>query len=178
MMLCCKHISQYSRYGKFLEETIYTKNEIIKHDDFAEIILKDKNLKENGRCLIDLEDVEKCENLKWHVKRSRNTSYVVSSKDNHKLFIHRFVLGYEGKKDVDHINHNGLDNRKSNLRIISHKNNIRNSHNEMRGIRKMKSGRYGATITIDGKSVWLGTFDTKEEAKEIRLKKEKELLEK
>ena len=45
MNLCPKHITQLYRHGKFLDKTIYDKNEYIKHEDYFEIIIRDKSCK-------------------------------------------------------------------------------------------------------------------------------------
>lgn len=89
--------------------------------------------------------------------------------------LHRLVLGYSGNMDIDHINGNGLDNRKSNLRIVSHSKNISNQRKPMSGIFKVKSGRFRASICHNYKTIYIGTYDTKEEAIEARNKKLLEL---
>ena len=82
--------------------------------------------------------------------------------------MHRVILEYKGDKDVDHIDNNGLNNRKTNLRIITHSLNIINQHRESKGTKKTPSGKYQSYITIDNKTIYLGTFDTYEEAKQKR----------
>ena len=52
------------------------------------------------------------------------------------VFMHRLIMGARKGESVGHINHNGLDNRRENLRIATHKQNIHNSH--PRGGRKYK----------------------------------------
>lgn len=173
MYLCPKHITQYYRYGKFLNETIYDKNEYVIYDDCAEIILKNKNLKEIGRAKIDIEDVDKCKKYKWHLRKSHNNQYAISSFQNGtNLHLHRLIMNYNGNEDVDHINGNGLDNRKNNLRIVSHAKNMLNRKG-IHGIKKVPSGKYQACIGINYKGIYLGTFNTYEEAKEaIQITKE------
>jgi HNH endonuclease len=68
---------------------------------------------------------------------------------------------------VDHKNMNRLDNRKSNLRPATRKENSRNrkisSKTGFKGI--FKCGRkWSATIRLDGKATYLGNFHTKEQA--------------
>lgn len=173
MNLCPKHLTQYYRYGKFLSSTIYDKNEIIVHDDAAEIILKDKYQNVVGRAIIDIEDIEKCSQYKWHIRNSGNNQYAISSlPNNKKLHLHRFVLGYEGECDVDHIDHNGLNNKKENLRIVSHADNIRNQKINRKGIKRVSSGRYQVTITQNYITKYLGTYDTYEEALQARINAE------
>lgn len=173
MNLCPKHLTQYYRYGKFLSSTIYDKNEIIVHDDAAEIILKDKYQNVVGRAIIDIEDIEKCSQYKWHIRNSGNNQYAISSlPNNKKLHLHRFVLGYEGECDVDHIDHNGLNNKKENLRIVSHADNIRNQKIDRKGIKRIPSGRYQVTITQNYITKYLGTYDTYEEALQARINAE------
>ena len=67
--------------------------------------------------------------------------------------------------EVDHINHNKLDNRKSNLRICTHQQNCMNVSDNVKGIHYDKS-RNKWMAHIKGKN--LGRFNTKEEAIEAR----------
>ena len=92
--------------------------------------------------------------------------------------MHHFILEIDknelGNKVVDHINGDSLDNRKSNLRIVTQTENMRNMkpNDPMKGIRihTLKNGqkRYSARITINYKTISLGTFDTLEEAQQAR----------
>lgn len=78
--------------------------------------------------LIDKEDLNTFNKFKWHIS---DTGYVVwrgilgSTKKTVRL--HRLVIGAKEGEIVDHINRNKLDNRKSNLRIVDHSTNVRNS---------------------------------------------------
>lgn len=99
--------------------------------------------------------------------------------------MHHFVLNIRknelNNKVVDHINGDSLDNRKSNLRIVTQAENMRNimPNNPMKGIRThtLKDGtiRYSARITVNYKTISLGTFDTLEEAQAARKQAEIEI---
>ena len=86
--------------------------------------------------------------------------------------MHRFILGLTDPKiKVDHINHNGLDNRKSNLRFGSHQHNVFNRRPNLHAVSLYKGVRWNtqrnkwmAYITIDGKGIYLGVFDNEEDA--------------
>ena len=72
---------------------------------------------------------------------------------------------------VDHENGDSLDDRWGNLRAATRSQNGRNSRvrqsNKLgvKGVRKVENGRYAASIGVEEKRVWLGTFDTIEEAR-------------
>lgn len=83
------------------------------------------------------------------------------------IAMHRQILGlgYGDNRVVDHINHNTLDNRRSNLRICSHRQNHQNrvSHkntsSRFKGVYWHKnSQRWEASICVNGKSIYLGSF--------------------
>lgn len=175
MTLCPKHITQYYRYGDFLQKTIYDKNDIIIHEDYAEIILRNKQQEITGKAIIDKEDIELCKKYKWHLRTSCGNNYAVASVNNTKIHLHRLVLNYNGTDEVDHIDHNGLNNQKKNLRIVSHSDNLRNQKNNRKGIKKVGSGRYQALITKNYQGIYLGTYDTYEEAMAARQRAEIEL---
>lgn len=95
------------------------------------------DLGNNQFALVDFEDYEYLNELKWHIYKNGNHLYARSSfYDNKKqknILMHRLILEPKGKC-IDHINGNGLDNRKCNLRIcerhqnaLNRKKNINNS---------------------------------------------------
>jgi hypothetical protein len=72
--------------------------------------------------IVDVEDYPRVSQYKWSASKSKNTFYAIRNiPDNGwtSLSMHRFILGlgYGDKRITDHINRNGLDNRRSNLRI-------------------------------------------------------------
>lgn len=155
--LCRKHYLRKYK-GKDMNKSIYEPNEYVLYDTYAEIILKDKNCDECGRAIIDLDDVEKCKSRKWHLKRNKTMDYAMSSDSVDRIFLHRLIMNYYGyDQDIDHINRNGLDNRKKNLRLVSHGKNITNQEIGT-GIKQVPSGNYQVTIGKDYKRIYLGTF--------------------
>lgn len=131
--------------------------------------------------LLDEGDYEKYGLKKWCAQYSPFTksfyavrNETVAFKTIKRFYLHRFVCGLtdDDERDVDHINHDTLDNRKSNLRVATRSQNCQNSH---RGGVRSKSGLRGAylhsnkthwysVISVNGKRVYLGTHSTKEEA--------------
>jgi len=91
--------------------------------------------------------------------------------------IHNLILDRpprEGKLVVDHINGNVLDNRKCNLRVCTHAENMRNTTKRRKGNTSGYTGvskcgkRWAASIGYRGKDIYLGTFGNKEEAARAR----------
>lgn len=88
---------------------------------------------------------------------------------NHKLGgMHRYIMNYPKGMVVDHINTETLDNRRINLRVCTHLENLWNSNkfkakSGLRGVYK-RGNKYEAIITHRRKTYRLGSFDTKEEA--------------
>ena len=100
-------------------------NQIIEKEQYAELIIR--SMKYGIKhIVIDLEDVEKCKNYKWFLSFDEilNSFYVKTSKYPYSL--HRVIMNCPKGFVVDHINHNTLDNRKENLRICTHAENMKN----------------------------------------------------
>jgi len=173
---CCKHNHQMERHGKILLRTTMDANEIITKTEYAEVVLFNKNNIEVGRVIVDTEDLEKVRKYKWYLT---DQGYV-SHKSKIKLSMHRYVIGCPLDKEVDHINGNPLDNRKSNLRTCTHKENVANKRmrndntSGVIGVRFHKLWGWQAYIAENGKQKHIGWYKTKEEAMEQRLIKSKE----
>ena len=82
--------------------------------------------------------------------------------------LHRLIMDAPDDKQVDHINGNKLDNRKCNLRLCSHQQNCcnRSGHKGRdlpKGVYK-STNKFRSGIRVNGKNIYLGSFDTPEEA--------------
>lgn len=119
--------------------------------------------------LIDDEDYEIVNRLRWTLVTSGEKKYVISCGE--KILLHRYLLNLSkgDGKEVDHINGDGLDNRMSNLRVCSRSDNAKNrkmsKHSKVPFKGVQKHGRkFRARITVDGERYTLGSFETPEEA--------------
>lgn len=181
--LCSKHYSQLRRYGKIFKYSSRDKtNHIEILEDHAEIFLIDKNNEICAKALIDLDDVDKVKNIKWHRSDLQRSTYYCISNNSEWRRIHRLIMGVTDKDIVvDHINHNGLDNRKSSLRICTSGQNTcncltsKNNKSGHKGVYWSKERKkWCAQISINNKTKGLGRYDTIEEAIEAREKAAKE----
>jgi hypothetical protein len=107
--------------------------------------------------------------------------------DNINYIAHRlvwlYVHGYMSPMDIDHINGDPSNNQLANLREVSHQINLQNRKGPTRvnglgvmGVIRNKD-RFGAQIKVDGKRVWLGTYDTPELAHSVYLQARRKHLE-
>jgi len=79
--------------------------------------------------LVDDEDYEKVNKYKWNAVPN-NKTYRASSRctgNGKNIRMHRFIMNAPKNMDVDHINHDTLDNRKCNLRICTRSQNLMNA---------------------------------------------------
>ena len=161
-ILCHKHYKQFKKYGKFLDNnprTLHDRNEYHICGDITYIDLYDKNCNVIAQAIIDTEDLDKVKYTKWKLSSSGYAMNTPKYSGSNK-HMSRVILGTENF--VDHINHNTLDNRKSNLREVTKSQNAMNSDNK--GVTKLKSGKYFAYIKINQKMINLGTYIFEEEA--------------
>ena len=81
------------------------------------------------------------------------------------VLLHRLIMNAPRNMEVDHINNNPLDNRRQNLRLCTHTQNVRNVCKDAgtifpwKGIRHSNQ-KYQALISVEGKRLHLGVFDT------------------
>ena len=119
--------------------------------------------------LVDDANYEWLNQWKWHAHKERNTWYACRSiwKPRGLLKMHRLILGLDfgDKRQGDHINHNGLNNQQSNLRIYTPQQNHFNNNGKGYGF---YNGGWIAHIRFNNKSIHLGRYKTKREAKQAR----------
>lgn len=167
---CNKHYKQSKKNCACTDDncrTIYDKNEIRIKNDIAEMDVYDHNGNVVATTIFDADDVNKVRDTKWRLSHG----YIMSS---HRFLgsinqFHKIVKDASTNEFVDHVNHNTLDNRKCNLRIVSKSQNAMNSNfnyntNTPRGISLRKDGRYYAYIKIQQKMLNLGIYTELEEA--------------
>lgn len=125
-----------------------------------------------GYALVDLEHVY-VGDLAWRI----SNGYVMGFKNGKNVRLHRLVMGAKPGEVVDHINHNLLDNRSSNLRICTTSENMRNiKKDKLKGVSFYKrDSRWSAYITFNYKKIHLGYFETAEQAAKRYDEKAKEL---
>jgi hypothetical protein len=113
---------------------------------------------------VDEEDYEWLSESNWYAWRHSDTTnwYAISSRTNKKM--HQVITGRQWEQ-VDHINHDTLDNRKSNLRDGS-KHNLKNQRPRAGGTSQYKgvswfprTQKWRAVIHVDGKFISLGYFE-------------------
>lgn len=126
---------------------------------------------------IDDEDYHLLEGLKIHpvLCGKKPTCYAKTYIDGKQTYIHRLVMGYPDGLVVDHVDHNGLNCKKENLRICSNRENSFNVlshkdslHSKYKGVTRdvCKHGPkcYKAQIKLEGKTKNLGLFYSQEDA--------------
>jgi len=131
--------------------------------------------------LVDDEDFEELNKYKWHICAKR---YARRRDKNKYTLMHRFLMKTPTDKECDHINGNGFDNRKRNLRNCTHAENIRNqkissaNSSGYRGVQKSckEYRKWAAYIKTKGKKIFLGYFKSKIKAAKVYDKKAKELF--
>ena len=142
--------------------------------------MKEILLTQGKVALVDDEDYKELSKVKWYVKKYGKTSYAARNtprKDGKQMTIrmHRVILPPPVGKEIDHINGDGLDNRRENLRIVSHRENGQNRHerktSKYPGVSWHKSrNKWSAQIRISGKLKYLGLFDDEWDAYKTYMK--------
>ena len=130
------------------------------------------------RAIVDNADYKWLNQQKWHANKTSIGTFCATRKGRfpdglrHNILMHREIMGlsYGDKLLVDHINHNPLDNRRCNLRICSHKENLRNRRkvkgtSQYKGVCWSKRVKmWKAQIRVDDHLFGLGYFKVERDA--------------
>lgn len=137
-------------------------------------------LTKGKKTIIDDEDYDIVSKYSWYAQNYAHKGYTPcyharTDINRKKVLMHRLIMNPKPDQNIDHINGDGLDNRKRNLRIATvqqngfnrkkdtgHKKDVCSS--KFKGVTKRKNNRWETTIRIQGKYVYLGCYKTEVEA--------------
>ncbi|WP_302579363.1 HNH endonuclease signature motif containing protein [Clostridium saudiense] len=121
---------------------------------------------------ISLEDVNNIAQFKWNPTTTKQGKTYMKNK---KLgLLHRFLMNPGEGLVVDHINGNSLDNRRSNLRVVTgtenRMNRIDSNVADIAGITILRNGTFQVRLRKGQTNLYCETFNSREEAVKARLK--------
>jgi hypothetical protein len=128
-------------------------------------------LSQGKTALVDDLDAALAQTHKWCAERRTEERFYAVKTIRHlqgqtKIYLHTFLTGWSF---VDHINGDGLDNQRSNLRPATEAQNLwnrgpqRNNTSGFKGVHRFRS-RWQAEIMASGRRSYLGTYGTPDEA--------------
>ena len=117
----------------------------------------------NERFIFDIDDYEVVSQYTWH---KTTNGYFCNKGKNGAILLHRLIMNPPTDMDVDHINHDKSDNRKSNLRIATRSQNMANreypNKTGYRGVVELPTGKFIAQINNE----YIGSYETAQQAHE------------
>jgi len=120
---------------------------------------------------LDIDDLNKVACYKWQARFSKGNWYAIHSTLEGEVTMHGLLMGSKPDCEVDHINQNGLDNRRVNLRFATKSENRANvkkrtdNSSGFKGVSFNKRvAKWRAYIQKDKKQIHLGFFDDKQKA--------------
>lgn len=185
---------KYKKWNKYLKEhkgraKKAIPNKIIYQDENTTKILLESSKFGNKECIIDTEDYDKIKKFRWYILHNikGHSFYAITNIYKNKkrlgLLLHRVIMSPPKEVLIDHVNHNGLDNRKNNLRLCTHQENSRNckkyksNKNIFKGVRQRNElKKWQARLKFNDKTIHLGSFDDPIQAAKAYNEKAKELF--
>ena len=128
---------------------------------------------------VDPADYKRLRGYEWLVKKGRNSFYARrhaatagKAEKETLVYMHQEIIEVPDGMVVDHINHDGMDNRSGNLRAASYSQNLCHrkkrpgtTHSKYKGIYwKKKNRKWQACITFERKRIYLGYFENEIDA--------------
>ena len=127
--------------------------------------------------IVDASDYEWLSRYQWYAAQTGcGLCYAATNVDGKTVFMHRLIMDAPRGKVVDHIDGNGLDDRRANLRLCTARENARNRRSrkgttsQFLGVYRRTSvpDKWFARVACGDKRVYLGPFDDKVEAARAR----------
>jgi len=129
---------------------------------------------------VDDKDFDFLNQWKWYVYIDRKYIYAIrkDQKTGKRIRMHRVILNAPDGILVDHKDHDGLDNRRNNIRLCTNSQNQANKYGkrkEFKGVYK-EWNHFRARIKFNNKNIHIGNFKTNIEAAKAYDNKAKELF--
>jgi hypothetical protein len=128
-------------------------------------------LTQNRFAIVDADDFDRLSQYSWHLNGGYAFRDILGSKPKKSILMHREVLSVSKDMEIDHINGNKLDNRKSNLRATTHAQNQwnrgkqKNNTSGFKGVFwKDDHKKWLARIGVNKKMISLGYYSDSQEA--------------
>jgi hypothetical protein len=135
--------------------------------------MKQVQLSNGGFATVDDEDFHRTEGRSWW-RTPGGYAATERNKREGRVLLHWLVMGRPKIGELDHINGNGLDNRKANLRIVTRQQNAmnkgpnKNNTTGFKGVCFDKSrGKYIVGVKVNYRRINLGRYETAEEAARV-----------
>jgi hypothetical protein len=134
--------------------------------------MREIELTRGQKALVDDIDCERVSAHKWHAQWRSNARVYRAQTEIHGrcVLMHRFVMNAQPGTEIDHWNHDQLDNRRHNLRVCTRSQNAGNARRERRKAGSIykgvcqNHGKWQARIGVNGHRIFLGEFSTEIEA--------------
>jgi len=128
---------------------------------------------------VDAADYKKLSKYQWHASPHGRTVYASCCTGGRVVYMHRMIMRPRQGYVVDHIDGNGLNNRRCNLRVCTRRQNQANQgprggSSRFAGVYRHKN-KWEAAIRCRGKRYYLGLFDDEVQAAKARDRKAYEL---
>ena len=137
--------------------------------------MKELQASKNMVAIVDDEDYAALSGLKWHAFMVHKTWYAATTQiDGKRTYLHRVIMKPATGEEVDHIDGDGLNNQRANLRVCTHQQNQQNmrkpnipTYSIYKGVTKLDRGGkkiWVAQVKHNKKHIHCGNFETQEEA--------------
>ena len=147
--------------------------------------MREIQLTQGKIALVDDEDFERVSSLKWRATCNKHVWYAITTLPDRKVaYMHRFILGITPR--IDHVDSDGLNNRRSNLRPATTRQNAQNKRkgvykrgafSQYKGVHYRKDrGTWVAMIYHEGKHIYIGCSRDEKQSALMYDKKAKELF--
>jgi len=124
--------------------------------------------------LVDEADLPLAQAYRWQSRNGYAVRIATQSGKRQCLAFHRVIMDAPAGLEVDHINGSPLDNRRENLRLVTHRENMQNlrgarsdSTTGLRGVQRLPGGTFHVKVWVADKCVSLGAYPTPEEAASV-----------
>lgn len=158
---CDRHYKQFFKWGEITitaDRTRFDPNIFIVEGSICRIVLFNIQGKKVGVAIIDYEDYKICKKKKWHLGVNGYATAVIEKKPTP---LHKYIFS---AKEIDHIDRDKLNNRKSNLRQCTHSQNMANCLPRKKGSKykgiwfENRRNKWAASINFNNKKHWIGYF--------------------